>query len=172
MNYMGDVHDVREKVAEMAAGSPSKSTGAIAAELGVSERDVMKNLPGDMVREVSREHFDAIVDEVSTWGTMTVIVQNESTILEVKASFPKGTYGHGYFNLKSDGTPVGGHIRASELAEIFFVSRPYMGLESHSIQFFNGKGNAMFKLFLGRNEQRQIFPEQKEKFLALRDRLQ
>jgi len=160
-----------KRVAEMVANNPSKATGAMAAELEASEMDVIRCLPETMVKEVPKERFDEIVEEVSTWGNLTVIVQNESTIMEVKAPFPKGIYGHGYYNLKSNDTPIGGHIKASELSAIFFVSKPFMGLESHSIQFFNGNGNAMFKLYLARDENRQILTEQMEKFVNLKNRL-
>lgn len=167
-----DVHETAAgKVAEMVTNNPSKTTGAMAAELGVSEREVIRCLPETMAKEVAKEKFDEIVEEVSTWGALTVIVQNESTILEVKASFPKGTYGHGYYNLKPNGTPIGGHIRASELSAIFFISKPFMGRESHSIQFFDGNGRAMFKLYLGRDESKQIITDQKERFIALRERM-
>jgi putative heme utilization carrier protein HutX len=162
---------LKKKVAEMAANNPSQATGAMAKELGVSEMEVVRNLPDDMVKEVSKERFDEIIEDVSKWGDLTVIVQNESTILEVKASFPIGTYGHGYYNLKSKDTPIGGHIKADDLSAVFFVSKPFMGLESHSVQFFNKNGNAMLKLYLGRDENRVIIPEQIERFINLKNRL-
>lgn len=163
-------NEIKEKVKEMALKNPSQSTAAMAKELETSEMNVISNLPEDMVKEVSKGRFDEIIAEVSTWGTLTVIVQNESTILEVKAPFPAGTYGHGYYNLKSKETAIGGHIKSDDLEAIFFVSKPFMGLESHSIQFFNKNGNAMFKLFLGRDDNRQINQEQLEKFINLKNR--
>lgn len=161
---------LKDKIRDIIAKDPSKMTGALAGELGVSEMEVIRCLPDDMVKEISKEKFDEIIEEVSKWGNLTVIVQNESTILEIKASFPMGTYGHGYYNLKSKDTPIGGHIKADDLSAIFFVSKPFMGIESHSMQFFNENGNAMFKLYLGRDEKRVIIPEQMERFLALKSR--
>jgi putative heme utilization carrier protein HutX len=170
MNCACGTKRLKEKVMEMASANPSQATTAMAKELEVCEMDVIRNLPEDMAKEVSKDRFDEIIAEVSTWGVLTVIVQNESTILEVKAPFPVGTYGHGFYNLQSKDTPVGGHIRADDLSAIFFVSKPFMGLESHSIQFFNGNGNAMFKLYLGRDENRQIIQEQMEEFINLKDK--
>jgi len=46
-----------------------------------------------------------------------------------------------------------------------------MGLESYSIQFFNNNGNAMFKLYLGRDENRRIIQEHMEKFIKLKNKL-
>jgi len=162
---------IKEKVMEITAKGLAKSTGAMAVDLGVSEMEVIRNLPADMVKEVSKERFDEIIEDISQWGTLMVIVSNGSIILEIKAPFPVGTYGHGYYNLESSNTPIGGHIRADDLSAIFFVSRPYMDMETHSIQFFNKNGNAMFKLFLGWDENRQIISEQMGKFINLKNRL-
>lgn len=171
MNCACEAKGIKEKVMEMAQKNPSQATGAMAKELEISEMDVIRNLPEDMVKEVSKDRFDEIIAEVSTWGVLTVIVQNESTILEVKAPFPLGTYGHGFYNLQSKDTPIGGHIKIDDLDAIFFVSKPFMGLESHSIQFFNKNGSPMFKLYLGRDEQKKILIEQMEKFKSLKERL-
>jgi len=171
MDRISGKKGIKEKVMEMVSKNPSQSTGAMAKELEISEMDVIRNLPEDMVKEVSKDRFDEIIAEVSTWGVLTVIVQNESTILEVKAPFPVGTYGHGFYNLQSKDTPVGGHIRTDDLSAVFFVSKPFMGLESYSIQFFNNTGNAMFKLYLGRDENRRIIQEHMEKFIKLKNKL-
>jgi len=40
-----------------------------------------------------------------------------------------------------------------------------------SIQFFNGAGEAMFNIFVRRDEARELIAEQVEKFHALRARL-
>jgi putative heme utilization carrier protein HutX len=171
MDRISGTKGIKEKVMEMVSKNPSQSTGAMAKELEISEMDVIRNLPEDMVKEVSKDRFDEIIAEVSTWGVLTVIVQNESTILEVKAPFPVGTYGHGFYNLQSKDTPVGGHIRTDDLSAVFFVSKPFMGLESYSIQFFNNNGNAMFKLYLGRDENRRIIQEHMERFIKLKNKL-
>lgn len=170
MNLSCETNGLKEKVMEMVSKNPSQATTIMAKELGACEMDVVRNLPEDMVKEVSKDRFDDIIAEVSTWGVLTVIVQNESTIFEVKAPFPVGSYGHGYYNIHSKDTPIGGHIKADDLSAIFFVSKPFMGLESHSIQFFNKNGNALFKLYLGRDENRQIIQEQRDKFINLKNR--
>lgn len=42
-----------------------------------------------------------------------------------------------------------------------------MGLESHSIQFFDAAGAVVFSIYVGR-ENRALIPSVKERFLALR----
>ena len=48
-----------------------------------------------------------------------------------------------------------------------FLSLPFMGLESHSIQFFDAAGAVVFSIYVGR-ENRALIPSVKERFLALR----
>ena len=67
-------------------------------------------------------------------------------------------------------SPIGGHIRAENCAAIAFVSRPFMGRPSRSIQFFNTAGEAMFKIFVRRDEKRELIADQVAKFDALRER--
>lgn len=45
-----------------------------------------------------------------------------------------------------------------------------MGRQSMSIQFFNGDGEAMFKVFVRRDENRELNAEQVAKFEATRAR--
>jgi hypothetical protein len=66
---------------------------------------------------------------------------------------------------------VGGHIRADLLSAIYFVERPFMGMKSMSVQFFTLSGAPLFKVYLGRDEKRQLLPPQIELFTILRDRL-
>jgi putative heme iron utilization protein len=42
-----------------------------------------------------------------------------------------------------------------------------MGMDTLSIQFFNVDGEAMFKIFVGRDEKRQLKADQVERFAAL-----
>jgi putative heme utilization carrier protein HutX len=97
------------------------------------------------------------------------IVHTPDIVLECAGPLPPGTFGRGYYNVHGDG-PIGGHIRAENCAAIAFVSRPFMGRASRSIQFFNGAGEAMFKIFVRRDEARELIPAQVAKLDALRER--
>jgi len=159
-----------DKVKEYMDSKKGVATIMAARELGVSERDVLRAIP-EQAFEVSISKFDQIMDEVSTWGQMTIIVTNGSVIFEVKSSFPKGSYARGFYNLHEEGNPVGGHLMADNFDSIYFMDRPFMGKESLSIQIYDKKGDAAIKLYLGRGEDGEIKPEQKEKYLDLRARL-
>lgn len=159
-------------IKEMLPQHAGKATSMIARELGVTELEVVRALSPVAATEVAPAAFDAIMAEVPGWGPITFLVQNESVILEVKGELPTGSHGQGFYNLKHGASPIGGHIRAGDVRAVFFVTQPFMGMESVSIQFYNGQGNAMCKLFLSRTDDRTIRPDQRLAYEALRKRLQ
>lgn len=139
----------------------------IARTYCVSTLDVVHALPEANCKIVTGDHLEAILDAVADWGPILFIVHTPDLVLECEGPLPRGSYGRGYFNLHGD-SPIGGHIRASRCREIAFVSRPFMGRESRSIQFFNFDGDAMFKIFVRRNENRDLDAEQVARFDALK----
>ena len=66
------------------------------------------------------------------------------------------------------GSGLGGHLKIDDLGHICFLSLPFMGLESHSVQFFNAAGTVLFSVYVGR-ENRQLIPAARESFFALRE---
>jgi putative heme utilization carrier protein HutX len=97
-------------------------------------------------------------------------VHTPDIVLECAGTIPPGSFARGYFNLHGD-SPIGGHIKADHCAHIVFVSRPFMGRPSRSLQFFNAAGEAMFKVFVRRDKERNLLPEQVGRFDALRAQL-
>lgn len=139
----------------------------IARTYCVSTLDVVHALPDANRKIVTGDRLEAILDDVASWGPILFIVHTPDLVLECEGTLPPGSYGRGYFNLHGD-SPIGGHIRASRCREIAFVSRPFMGRESLSIQFFNFDGDAMFKIFVRRDESRALVAEQVARFHALK----
>ena len=45
-----------------------------------------------------------------------------------------------------------------------------MGMDTLSVQFFNANGEAMFKIFVGRDENRRLKADQVERFARLKVR--
>lgn len=143
---------------------------AIANQHGLTPRDVTGCLPAHTGARVDGAHFQAVMDDVADWGEVMVIVHTADLILECRGALPVGREGHGYFNLHGPG-PIGGHIRRDRCGAIQFVSRPFMGSDSHAIVLFNRDGGVMFKIFVGRDETRALRADQVARFVALRDRL-
>lgn len=154
-------------LAEKLAANPDGVLERIAAECGVSTLDVIKALPENCRTVVPGGLFTEIMADLETWGEVLVIVHTPDIVLECAGRIPPGSVGRGYFNLHGD-SPIGGHIRHENCAEIAFVSRPFNGRPSCSIQFFNGEGGAMFKVFVRRDAERNLLPAQIARFEQLR----
>ena len=162
---------IKNIITEIITENPAKNNSVISQELGVPELTVVQCLPEAMVDLILPEHFDEITDEAAKWGELTLILQNDSVIFEVKSALPKGSYAKGYYNILGHEAPAGGHFRMDLLKAIAFVDKPFMGMRTLSIQFFNLSGNAMFKVFLGRDEKRNLLDEQVKSYLALKAKL-
>lgn len=157
-------------LADLLAENPDGVLERIAVEHGVSTRDVVAALPAEHHTLVAGERFDDVMADLQTWGEVLFIVHTPDIVLECAGTIPPGTVGRGYYNMHGD-SPIGGHIKFENCTSIAFVSRPFMGRPSCSVQFFNGAGEAIFKVFVRRDKERNLLPEQVQRFHALRDRL-
>jgi putative heme utilization carrier protein HutX len=166
---LADTVDLKERppLAARLARNADGILEQIAKEYAVSTLEVVRSLPQDQRTISPAAQFEAIMTDVSLWGEIMFIVHTPDIVLECAGPLPPGSFARGYFNLHGD-DPIGGHIPADRCQTIAFVARPFMGRPSRSIQFFNAGGEAMFKIFVRRNEARDLLPEQVAKFEALR----
>jgi heme iron utilization protein len=160
----------RPSLAERLAKNPDGILEQIAREYGVRTLDVVEALPPSHRAIVPASAFEDVLAELTGWGSIVFIVHTADIVLECEGPIPPGSTARGYFNLHGD-SPIGGHIKAENCKSIAFVTRPFMGRESRSIQFFNGNGEAMFKVFVRRDEKRELIGEQVKLFDELRARL-
>jgi putative heme utilization carrier protein HutX len=160
----------RKPLAARLALNPDGILEQIAREYGVSTLEVVRNLLPDQRTIAEGDRLAEILADVTGWGDILFIVHTSDIVLECKGPLPPGDFARGYFNLHG-ASPIGGHIRADNCRAIAFVSRPFMGRASCSIQFFNAAGEAMFKIFVGRDAARELIPEQVRRFEALRARI-
>jgi len=163
----GQKDDVFLPLQQRLATNPDGILEDIARTYCVSTLDVVRALPEAHRTIVAGDRLETIFEAVTGWGSILFIVHTPDLVLECEGPLPPGTFGRGYFNLHGD-SPIGGHIRASRCKEIAFVSRPFMGRESRSIQFFNLDGDAMFKIFVRRDEARNLIADQVARFDTLR----
>ena len=160
----------RPALAERLQQSADGILEQIARDYAVSTFDVVKALPVAHRTIVAGSKFEEVLRAVTAWGEVLLIVHTPDIVLECAGPIPPGSFGRGYFNLNGD-SPIGGHIKADNCTHIAFVSRPFMGRPSRSVQFFNAAGEAMFKIFVRRDKERNLLVSQVERFDALRDRL-
>jgi putative heme utilization carrier protein HutX len=154
-------------LAALLARNPDGVLERIAEEHGVSTLAVVEALPASHRTIVSGAAFEDIMATLTTWGDVLMIVHTPDIVLECEGRIPQGTIGRGYFNLHGE-SPIGGHIRHENCRAIAFVDRPFMGRRSCSLQFFNAAGAAMFKVFVRRDERRELVATQADLFEKLR----
>ena len=152
------------------AAKPDGVIENVAREHGVSPREVLAMLPPGESITAPAEAFEAIWTDVTGWGEVLFIVNTPDIVLECHGKLVPGSSAHGWFNVHGD-SPIGGHIKASNCREVCFVDRKFHGRRSLSIQFYNPAGEAMFKIFVRRDEKRELLPEQLARFDALRAKL-
>ena len=166
---MGKSISALELEAKLSA-DPGVVIETFAKDHGVTPRQVIEALPGEMRRFAGGETFADIMSDVATWGEVTVIVHTDDGIMEFTGAVPPGKIAQGYYNL-SGRTGLHGHLRHERCSGVAFVERPFFGRLSASINFFNTDGGIMFKIFVGRDENRELLPNQLVAFRNLVDRL-
>ncbi len=167
MNVASEVSSLDAKIDAAIAAKPDGILEVMAETAGASLLQVMERLPDDSVKLVSAEKFDDTWKSLQGWGEVLFIVHTDDIVLECTGSLPDGSHGHGYFNIHGD-SPIGGHIKASNCKAIAIVDRPFHGRRSCSVQFMNQNGNAMFKVFVRRDKERNLLPQQREAFDQLK----
>ncbi|MCX2867312.1 heme utilization cystosolic carrier protein HutX [Kluyvera cryocrescens] len=143
---------------------PDGTLEAIAGQYNTTLLEVVKHLPSHTL--VAGDKFDTVWDTVCEWGKVTTLVHSADVILEFTGELPSGFHRHGYFNLRGK-KGMTGHIKAENCTHIALVERKFMATDTASILFFNAAGNAMFKIFLGRDDHRQLLAEQVDAFRTL-----
>lgn len=139
---------------------------SLAAKYGLTLSQATECLPAG-----NRTHFPGsrmveILGELADWGEVLLLINNDDGVFECKGTIPRGSLGHGYYNL-GGGSPISGHLRYEACRDIYCVRRSFKKKDTCSIQFFNQSGAAMFKIFLGRDAAGQILPDQLKRFEAL-----
>jgi len=162
---------MQQQVQELLASESGYTLEQMAKHLDTSVREVIANLPTEMASLAGSDALWQLIEELPTWGKVTAIVQNEGSVFEFKGEFPKGSIAHGYYNFMHHKNPFHGHLLVEGLVEVAFVSKPHRGSESHSMVFLAPSGNCVFKVFLGRDAERKLIPEQVERFKQLKQQL-
>lgn len=157
-----DLADLKKYMAE----NPGGVIEDVAREKNVTARAVIESLPEEMRSFVPGSAFVPAMQDIATWGEVTLIVHTEDGIFEVTEPVGGGEVGRGYYNIMK---PKGmhGHLRHERCGGIAFVERPFMGKSSAFAAFLNVDGGVMFKVFVGRDENRALKTDQLEKFRAL-----
>lgn len=161
---------ISPEIADYLAGHPDVIVEQFAKEKGITPRGVVHALPSQMRRFADGSRFVEAMADVATWGDVTLIVHTEDGIMEFGGAVPAGQISRGYYNIPGT-SGFHGHLRHERCSEIAFLERPFMGRLSASILFFNREDDIMFKIFVGRDEARNLKAQQLEQFRLLAGRI-
>jgi len=153
--------DANAGIDKMLRDQPGVVLENVARTHNVSLADVIARLSASDQVSAPGNQFVSVMEEVSSWGKLTLIVNTPEMVLEAKGPVARGSMGRGYYNIPG---AIGGHFKPEEFHSISFIDRILMGKPSRSILFFNVHGSCVFKLYLGRQENREMIPEQVKKF--------
>ncbi|HHG3579005.1 TPA: heme utilization cystosolic carrier protein HutX [Vibrio parahaemolyticus] len=165
------MESIKQQVEALLEQEPQLLPAAMAERLGVTEFDVVATLPQEMVVIAPGEQVQTILESLVGFGPVTTIVHSFGSIFEVKAPFPKGKVARGYYNLMGREGELHGHLKLDNVKNIALVSKPFMGRESHYFGFFSECGSNIFKVYLGRDEKRELIAEQVTAFRAMQAEL-
>jgi putative heme utilization carrier protein HutX len=160
----------RQDLVRLLAADPGALVEQVAKDQNATAREVIEALPQEMRRLAPGNAFIPAMQDIGTWGDVTLIVHTDDGIMEFGGPVPAGEVGRGYYNVPG-AKGFHGHLRHERCAAIAFVERPFMGRLSASALFINTDGGIMFKVFVGRDEKRELKTDQLERFRKLGDRL-
>ena len=159
-----DLADLKKHMTE----NPGGVIEDVAREKNVTARAVIEALPDEMRSFAPGSAFVSAMQDIATWGEVTLIIHTEDGIFEVTEPVGGGEIGRGYYNIMK---PKGmhGHLRHERCGGIAFVERPVMGKPSACVAFLNVEGGIMLKVFVGRDANGALQKEQLAAFKALRE---
>jgi len=166
----GAIETRKKELQAKLAASADGILESMAREQGLSLLDVVECLPQTMWSAAPGSHFVEVMQELATWGEMTVIVHTQDVIMEFVGPVPNGRVGGGFYNFQGS-KGLTGHLYADHCAKIVFLRRPFMKKATAAVVFFNGEGACMFKVYVGRDENRELRADQLERFAALEAKL-
>jgi putative heme utilization carrier protein HutX len=160
----------RQDLVRLLAEDPGAIVEEVAKAQNATAREVVEALPEQMRKFAPGSAFIDAMQDIGGWGDVTLIVHTDDGIMEFGGPVPAGEVGRGYYNVPGS-KGFHGHLRHERCAGIAFVERPFFGRLSASVLFLNTDGGIMFKVFVGRDEKRELKTDQLEKFRALAGRL-
>lgn len=112
----------------------------------------------------------ALLKTLPEWGTVVTIVLHGGSVFEFKGPFPAGDVGRGFYNLDGPVPGFHGHLNLGAIDYVGFQEKPHAGRPAYAITFNSWQLGNVFKVFLGRDADGEIWPDQLARFESLKTR--
>lgn len=152
-----------DQVLALISTEPHQTTLAMAQHLNIQEGTLIKQLPADWVTIWPATDLAELLQSLAGWGDMTTIVESCGSIFEFKGPLPAGRMARGYYNLMGERGLLG-HLLLDTVESVALLSKPLMGKESHAFVFIAKSGACVFKIYLGRDVEHRLLPDQVVRF--------
>lgn len=162
--------DVKDKLRAQFAQNQNGFLEWIERDHGLSTIDVVELLPDQTRTIVGSERLPDVLEDLTHWGELFIIVQTGSIVAEIVSHMPSASVGRGHYNF-AGGHPFGGHLREDACKNIVFIERMRGERLSKSLQLYDQSGESILKIFVRRDEARELLADQSERFDALKARL-
>lgn len=140
---------ISARIAEKLAANPDIKTIYLAESLGIAEPDVFRHWPvAGGVAELDPARIDAAIHALERFGVIYLVVRTPAIVSESWGAFGGFSRSGPFLNVATEGLHL--HIRTGEIASGFAIRREGRTSDAHglSIQFFDTRGHAAFKVFL------------------------
>ncbi len=122
---------------------------ALAKACGISEMEAARGLPEDMRVFAPASAFETIWKGIAQWAHATFISHQGGFGMKVSGRISEGRLLNGIYHF-SGPESLGGHVRLDSLGAVCFLTLPFMGKETCSVQFFDRDGKSMFSVHVGK----------------------
>lgn len=122
-----------------------------------------------MSKHVKAVGVDTVVEllgQLHDLGPTTTIIHHLASVFEYKGVFPAGELGHGFFNFGTGQSGFQGHLGIDKITRIVAHRKQHRGREACAFVFENTESQVVFKVFLGRDANGEIYPNQRAFFDA------
>ncbi|MRN37865.1 putative heme utilization radical SAM enzyme HutW [Neisseria sp. N95_16] len=151
------------------ADNPGQILEMLAGMHQCSLEQAIECLPPELVKKTDGSRIVEILQAIAAWDdAVTFIAHTPDAIVEVTSKLPGGKIGRGFYNFEhAEEGGVHGHIYYENCAAIYLIERPFMGKATVSLNFINRQGGAMFKIYVGRDENGELKTKQIDAMRAL-----
>jgi putative heme iron utilization protein len=136
------------RIEEILAKEPWQMTPVIARSLNVSEAEVLRHYPGEVVWELDGGRAGELIQQMDKLGRVHVICSNGDCVLESYGYFGGFSVTGGFLNVQTETLDM--HIHYLRIKSAFAFIKPSHtdGQATYSFQFFNQDGRSVFKAFV------------------------
>mgnify|MGYP002626538006 CR=1 FL=1 len=140
--------------------------GALARACGISAMEAAMALPTEMRVFAPAESFEQVWRGIVQWPHASLVCQQAGFGFKYSGSIPLGTLKGSIYHF-SGTAGLNGHVRLDALGKICFLTLPFMGHETCSIQFFDAHGDSMLAVHVGKTGS-GLCPFSRDMFYAMR----